>query len=189
MDITATGGQKLDLFMYEGQKSLLSSNAKSMDVNQDKPGIICWWLWRKAMKLWADEKTLHQPFGKWYKLGNDLKHTWPSYYNFTNDCLYVRTIDGFFLHCRNLQNPCTLKNSQHVQWIPTEKTAPVKVKTADGSVTWQGTYCYGVTGDIIHKKLATMDKYAAMLEKWEQDIIDNVEPLVFLDKLIAFMQQ
>eukprot|EP00957_Ditylum_brightwellii_P204902 15341305-Ditylum_brightwellii.AAC.1 len=28
-----------------------------------------------------------------------------------------------------------------------------------------------------------------MLEKWEQEIIDNVEPLVSLDKLIAFMQQ
>eukprot|EP00957_Ditylum_brightwellii_P043719 3315342-Ditylum_brightwellii.AAC.1 len=34
-----------------------------------------------------------------------------------------------------------------------------------------------------------MDKYTATLEKWEQDIINNVETLVSLDKLIIFMQQ
>eukprot|EP00957_Ditylum_brightwellii_P021865 1648949-Ditylum_brightwellii.AAC.1 len=28
------------------------------------------------MKLWADEDTLHQPLGKWCKLGNDLYRTW-----------------------------------------------------------------------------------------------------------------
>eukprot|EP00957_Ditylum_brightwellii_P189463 14421311-Ditylum_brightwellii.AAC.2 len=75
LDITNTSGQKLDPFMYKGQKSLLSSNAKSMNINQDKPGIISWRLWRKAMKLWADEETFCQPLGKWYKLGNYLKHT------------------------------------------------------------------------------------------------------------------
>eukprot|EP00957_Ditylum_brightwellii_P061629 4676579-Ditylum_brightwellii.AAC.1 len=75
--ITDDGGWKLDLLMYKGQKSLLSSNAKLMGVNQDKPGIISWQLWRKAMKLWTDENTLHQPLGKWYKLGNDLDWTWP----------------------------------------------------------------------------------------------------------------
>eukprot|EP00957_Ditylum_brightwellii_P178706 13612065-Ditylum_brightwellii.AAC.1 len=63
-DITDDRGWKLDLFMYEGQKSLLSSNAKSMDINPDKSSIISWRIWRKAMKLWADEDTLHQPLGK-----------------------------------------------------------------------------------------------------------------------------
>eukprot|EP00957_Ditylum_brightwellii_P111713 8520499-Ditylum_brightwellii.AAC.1 len=77
LDITDAGSWKLDPFMYEGQKSLLSSNAKLMNVNQDKPGIISWQLWREAMKLWADDETLCQPLGKWYKLGNFLKRTWP----------------------------------------------------------------------------------------------------------------
>eukprot|EP00957_Ditylum_brightwellii_P128402 9792887-Ditylum_brightwellii.AAC.1 len=49
-----------------------------MDVNQDKPGIISWWLWKKAMKLRADEDTLYQPLEKWYKLENDLDWTWPT---------------------------------------------------------------------------------------------------------------
>eukprot|EP00957_Ditylum_brightwellii_P105265 8024167-Ditylum_brightwellii.AAC.1 len=83
----------------------------------------------------------------------------------------------------NLQNPGTFNNSQHVQWTPTEKTAPVKVKTTDESVKWQGTYCYGITGDIIHRQPATMGEYTATLEKWEQEIINNVKTLASLDKL------
>eukprot|EP00957_Ditylum_brightwellii_P041284 3125588-Ditylum_brightwellii.AAC.1 len=130
-----------------------------MNVNQDKPGIISWQLWRKAMKLWADEGTLHQPLGEWYNLGNDFEHTWPSYHNFTNDCLYVCTLDNFLLYCHNPQNPGTFYNSQHVQWTPTVKISQVKVKTTDRSVTWQGTYCYGITGNIIHRQPATMDEY------------------------------
>eukprot|EP00957_Ditylum_brightwellii_P055725 4222612-Ditylum_brightwellii.AAC.1 len=113
-----------------------------MNANQDKPGIISWWLWRKPMKLWADEDTLCQPLG-----------------------------------------------NQHVQWTPAEGKKTVKVKTTVMSVTWQGTYCYGITGDIIHRTYVTMDKYKATFEKWEQEIINNVETLVSLDKLIALMQQ
>eukprot|EP00957_Ditylum_brightwellii_P024942 1885858-Ditylum_brightwellii.AAC.1 len=66
-------------------------------------------------------------------------------------------MDDFLIYNCNPQNPGTFDNSQHVQWTPTEKTAPVKIKTTDGSVTWQGTYCYGITGDIIHRQPATMD--------------------------------
>eukprot|EP00957_Ditylum_brightwellii_P211335 15366059-Ditylum_brightwellii.AAC.1 len=118
-----------------------------MDINQDKPGIVNWQLWRRAMKIWADEDTLHQPLGKWYKSGNDLDST-----------------------CSN-------------------KTAPVRVVTTDGTLTWQGAYCYGITGDIIHRQPATIKEFTVALEKWEQDIIDNVEILASLNKLMVFVQQ
>eukprot|EP00957_Ditylum_brightwellii_P054097 4097562-Ditylum_brightwellii.AAC.1 len=75
----AGSGDRTQLFMYKGQKSLLSSNAESMVVNQDKSGIISWRIWRKAMKLWVDETTLCQPLGKWYKSGNDLDWTWTTF--------------------------------------------------------------------------------------------------------------
>eukprot|EP00957_Ditylum_brightwellii_P000872 69073-Ditylum_brightwellii.AAC.1 len=76
-----------------------------------------------------------------------------------------------------------------MQQIPTEKTAPVKVKTTDGSVTWNGTYCYGITGDIIHRQPVTMDEYTATLEKLEQEIINNVKTLASLDKLAESIQR
>eukprot|EP00957_Ditylum_brightwellii_P042253 3199891-Ditylum_brightwellii.AAC.1 len=78
------------------------------------------------MRIWADEETLCEPLGKWYTSGNELDSTWPSYYDFTNDCLYVWTIDGCLMYWCNPQNPCTFNDSQHVQWTPTDKTVPVK---------------------------------------------------------------
>eukprot|EP00957_Ditylum_brightwellii_P106037 8088276-Ditylum_brightwellii.AAC.1 len=76
-----------------------------------------------------------------------------------------------------------------MQWTLAEKTAPVKVVTTDGAITWHGTYCYGIADDIIYRQLNIMEAYTATLEKWEQDIIDNVEILVPLDKLIEFVNQ
>eukprot|EP00957_Ditylum_brightwellii_P173548 13213476-Ditylum_brightwellii.AAC.1 len=93
------------------------------------------------------------------------------------------------MYQHNPQNPCTFDNSQHIQWTLTDKTAPVKGSTTDGTITWQGTYYYGITGDIIHRQPDTMEAYTVMLEKWEQEIIDNVEILVPLDKFSLFVQQ
>eukprot|EP00957_Ditylum_brightwellii_P023505 1773545-Ditylum_brightwellii.AAC.1 len=165
LDVTDTGDKTLDLFMYKGQKSLLSSTSDSMDVNQDKPGIISWQLWWKAMRIWADEDALQQPLGSWYKLGNELDRNQLSYYVSTKDCFYIWTMDGFLMYRRNPQNPCTFDNSQHMQWIPTEKTAPVKVVMRDVANTLQGMYCYGIIGDIIYRQSDTMEAYMATLEK------------------------
>eukprot|EP00957_Ditylum_brightwellii_P151437 11532774-Ditylum_brightwellii.AAC.1 len=76
-----------------------------------------------------------------------------------------------------------------MQWTPTEKTAPVKVVTKDGMIAWQGTYCYGIAGDIIYRQPYTMEAYTEMLEKWKQEIIENVKILVPLDILSTFMKQ
>eukprot|EP00957_Ditylum_brightwellii_P122127 9313934-Ditylum_brightwellii.AAC.1 len=62
-DITDATGKLLDPQMYQGQVSLLSSTAKSFEVNQKKSGIVSWRLWRTAMKIWADNKTLRKPLG------------------------------------------------------------------------------------------------------------------------------
>eukprot|EP00957_Ditylum_brightwellii_P040699 3080788-Ditylum_brightwellii.AAC.1 len=94
------------------------------------------------MKLWADEEVLHQPLGKRYKSGNDLKCTWPK-----------------SIHSQEWST-CAVDTIS-------KKITPAKVKTTDRSVTWQGTYCYGFTGDIIHRQPAIMDKYTSTLAKWE----------------------
>eukprot|EP00957_Ditylum_brightwellii_P074313 5646481-Ditylum_brightwellii.AAC.1 len=112
-DVTDAGGRKLDLFMYKGQRSLLSSNAKSMDINQDKPGIVSWWLWRKAMKMWAGPGLVIM---------------------ILQMIAYVHTIGGFLLYHHNPQHPSTFNNSQHVQWTPTNKAAPRKMTCHNGGV-------------------------------------------------------
>eukprot|EP00957_Ditylum_brightwellii_P156370 11901672-Ditylum_brightwellii.AAC.1 len=74
-----------------------------------------------------------------------------------------------------------------MQWTPTDKTAPVKVISTDGAITWQGTCCYGITGDLIYRQPDTMEAYTATLEKWKQEVIENVEIRIPLDKLSAFI--
>eukprot|EP00957_Ditylum_brightwellii_P212184 15367049-Ditylum_brightwellii.AAC.1 len=70
-----------------------------------------------------------------------------------------------------------------MQWTPRGENTFVKVVTTDGAITWQGTYCYGITGDIIYRQPDTMEAYTATLYKWDQEIIGNVEIFVPLDKL------
>eukprot|EP00957_Ditylum_brightwellii_P198846 15156679-Ditylum_brightwellii.AAC.1 len=91
-----------------------------MDVNQEKPGIVSWWLWRKAMKIWADNEILRKPLG--------------------------RREGGVIQYRRNLLDPCKFDHGQEVAWTPSEKVSPMSVSTQDGDMTWKGTYCSGMGG-------------------------------------------
>eukprot|EP00957_Ditylum_brightwellii_P125368 9555091-Ditylum_brightwellii.AAC.2 len=53
----------LNKYMYSGTRFILSSSAKHISINQQKPGKVSWWLWRKAMKVWVDNLTLKLPWG------------------------------------------------------------------------------------------------------------------------------
>eukprot|EP00957_Ditylum_brightwellii_P021957 1655805-Ditylum_brightwellii.AAC.1 len=57
-DVTLVCGKKLDLHMYKGERSLLSSVATHMKIHQQKPGSASRGAWRKAMALWAKECDL-----------------------------------------------------------------------------------------------------------------------------------
>ena len=64
-DIVLADRKMLDSHMYNGEKSLLSSQAKQMEINQAYPNEISWRLWQKAMKLWTNTRTLPKPIGRW----------------------------------------------------------------------------------------------------------------------------
>eukprot|EP00957_Ditylum_brightwellii_P205736 15345169-Ditylum_brightwellii.AAC.1 len=98
-----------------------------MEVNQKKPGIVSWQLWWEAMKIWADNKTLRKSLGRWYYSGDKLKRHWPSYYDFTLDCLYVRREGRVVQYRRNLLDPCKFNHGQEVTWTPSKKVSPVSV--------------------------------------------------------------
>eukprot|EP00957_Ditylum_brightwellii_P074081 5629271-Ditylum_brightwellii.AAC.1 len=92
------------------------------------------------MTIWADGEILRKPIGQWYYSGDKLERQWPSYYNFTLDCLYVCWEGGFIQYWRNLLDPCTFDHRQEVSWTPSEEASPVSIFTQDGAMTWQGTY-------------------------------------------------
>eukprot|EP00957_Ditylum_brightwellii_P091374 6957095-Ditylum_brightwellii.AAC.1 len=52
-DIVLVDRKTLDPHMYNGERSLLSSQAQQMSINQAYPNEISWRLWQKVMKLWT----------------------------------------------------------------------------------------------------------------------------------------
>eukprot|EP00957_Ditylum_brightwellii_P011294 854359-Ditylum_brightwellii.AAC.1 len=59
--VTLASSKQLDPHMYKGDRSLYSSVATHMKINQQKPGPVSWGMWRKAMALWAKEYDLKVP--------------------------------------------------------------------------------------------------------------------------------
>eukprot|EP00957_Ditylum_brightwellii_P091232 6946199-Ditylum_brightwellii.AAC.1 len=92
-----------------------------MDVNQVKPGIVSWQLWRRGMKIWADGEILRKPLGRWYHSGDKLERHWPSYHDFALDCLYVMREGGVIQYMRNLLDQCKFDYCQEVAWTSSEK--------------------------------------------------------------------
>eukprot|EP00957_Ditylum_brightwellii_P024742 1869112-Ditylum_brightwellii.AAC.1 len=60
-DVTLFSGKQLDLHMYKWERSLYSSVATHMKIDQQKPGPVSWGVWRKGMALWATEYDLKMP--------------------------------------------------------------------------------------------------------------------------------
>eukprot|EP00957_Ditylum_brightwellii_P164903 12555051-Ditylum_brightwellii.AAC.1 len=57
-------GKTLDPHMYDGEKSLSSSRATQMEINQAYPNKLSWRAWRKAMKLWTSARKLDKLLGR-----------------------------------------------------------------------------------------------------------------------------
>eukprot|EP00957_Ditylum_brightwellii_P060213 4573325-Ditylum_brightwellii.AAC.1 len=56
-------------------------------------------------------------------------------------------------------------------------------------MTWKGTYCSGITGEIVHQQPGTFTEYITGLGEWEQGLINEMEILTSLDVLIAFLKE
>eukprot|EP00957_Ditylum_brightwellii_P003742 284347-Ditylum_brightwellii.AAC.1 len=46
-------------------------------------------------------------------------------------------------------------------------------------MTWKGTYCSGITGNIVHRQPGTFTDHSTGLDEWEQELINKVEILVW----------
>eukprot|EP00957_Ditylum_brightwellii_P113814 8677198-Ditylum_brightwellii.AAC.1 len=60
-DVTLASGKQLDPNMYNGERSLYSSMATHMKINQQTPGPVSWGVCRKVMALWTTEYDLKVP--------------------------------------------------------------------------------------------------------------------------------
>ena len=172
-DVTLADGKTLDRHMFHGTRSLVSSTSKQMPINQERLGKISWRLWRKALSIWATDNILKQPLGVWYKYGNEIDRIWPSYYDFIDRHLYVKSSDKFIQYSKNCKNEFV--NGVHISWSPSESSAPVHVVSDDGATPWYDLYCHGVVGELIPPPISTFESYIDSTDSWEMEILQDVD--------------
>jgi hypothetical protein len=65
-DLTRAIGVDLDHQMLKGELGQWSSTMRYLHINQERPmASSSWTLWRRANKLWATDRKLDKPLGKW----------------------------------------------------------------------------------------------------------------------------
>eukprot|EP00957_Ditylum_brightwellii_P075850 5764788-Ditylum_brightwellii.AAC.1 len=144
-----------------------------MPINQERPGKISWWLWRKALPIWATDNILKQPLGKWYNYSNELDWMWPSYYDFIDEHLYVKASDAFIQYSKNCINEFV--KGESISWSPSESSALFHTETDDGAISWYGSYCHGAVGKLIPPTIPTFKSYIDSTELWEMELLQDVD--------------
>jgi hypothetical protein len=88
-DLCLADGVSLDPAMLAGTPDSTSSKSKWIHINQARPSAPCWRLWRQACAMWSYNSKLHFPLGPWTQPGDQLRRSWPYYYDCANGELYV----------------------------------------------------------------------------------------------------
>eukprot|EP00957_Ditylum_brightwellii_P033302 2523433-Ditylum_brightwellii.AAC.1 len=119
-----------------------------MEIHQECPNEVRWRLWRRAMKLWTQTRTLHQPLGQWIVSGSRLHHTWLAYYEYSNGCLYTKQCDKYVRYSPDKENIHLFLNGVDSDWFPTKSSVPAHTHTTNGMITIKEVDCSGVVGDV-----------------------------------------
>jgi hypothetical protein len=97
-DICLADGVTIDPAFLLGTPTATSSTSKWVNINQARPDESSWRLWRTACSQWSLNGKLHFPVGQWTQAGDQLRRTWPFYYDHSNGELYVRQTSNY-LRC------------------------------------------------------------------------------------------
>eukprot|EP00957_Ditylum_brightwellii_P129359 9867735-Ditylum_brightwellii.AAC.1 len=166
-DVTLANGKYLNSLIINGTTSLYSSKSILMDINQAKPGQVSWNTWKKAMKLWAMRVNLSVPLQEWNMVASSLDRHWFAYYEYSNQCIYIHLQNSFIKYERDSKDGPIFTSGQPSQWIPSSSSVPIHVKTLDGAVTWEGEWCWGITGSQEQPIYGSFAIYIAYLPEWE----------------------
>eukprot|EP00957_Ditylum_brightwellii_P027219 2058064-Ditylum_brightwellii.AAC.1 len=125
------------------------------------------------MSIWAMDKILKQPLGKWYKYSDEIDRIWQSYYDFIDEHLYAKASDAFIQYSKKCKNEFV--NGENISWSPLESSAPVQVESDNGATSWYGLYCHGVAGELIPPTISTFESYIDSTDSWEMKILQDVD--------------
>eukprot|EP00957_Ditylum_brightwellii_P123183 9392207-Ditylum_brightwellii.AAC.1 len=130
------------------------------------------------MAIWASDLKLKTPLGKWYTYEDAQERIWPSYHDFIDGYLYVKTSNKYIKYSKNGEN--VFINGKYVSWQLTESSTPFYVETADGAELWYGPYCHRVIGELHKPRISTFESCIDSLELWEREILSDVDMVILV---------
>eukprot|EP00957_Ditylum_brightwellii_P118231 9017371-Ditylum_brightwellii.AAC.1 len=157
-DIVLADRKMLDPYMYNGERSLMSSQAQQMKINQAYPSEISWRLWQKLMKLWTKTRTFPKPIGRWMVPSNQVYCVWLAYYEFSDDCFYAKQSNRYVQYNPDKENIYLFVNGKDSNWTLTDTSASGHIHTTDGMVQQDSTF----------------QMHLDFLEDWESSLLQNL---------------
>ena len=183
-DITLVEGTQLDLSIWKGNPSLMSSRTHGNTIYQERPYENEWTLWRRmCRKLFCDKDgTLRQPLGPWILPTLAQRQQHQAYYESDLLCgadtiLWVRLTDSEYMRCTPTASPCVFQETQQTRcWSGLPATvAPSRVESV-GVDLWQlqHTAMFDLP-DTRHIPAATFTQYVSRLPQWEAELLQYMD--------------
>lgn len=173
-DLTNITGDALDPAKLAGQISAECSVTHGVHINQERPSVTEWKLWRQANLLWSDERgRLHQPLGPWIQPIKKQRQRHQAYR--LHRRLWVRVHEQF-MQCRLSADGDDVyhytNNLCSWQDIAGE-SLPVDVLPASPT-TWRVSRASSIfIPKVVHP--ATFDQYVQTLAPWEAELLSHMD--------------
>jgi hypothetical protein len=176
-DVCQANGTFIDEAFRDGNLDESSSSSKWLHVNQPRPSQPIWSLWTRALSYWFDyEGIIHKPLGPWILPGNQLRRTWPSYYDSSTDMLYIRVNDNFRQYDRPSTDCEEFSFGSDSTWQPNSTSLPVTTHKSRTSDEWTiEQRLPRLTRQPTTTTSATFSDYLAALPKWEIQLFDSLD--------------
>ena len=137
-DLTKVSGSMLDPNKLKGDWSLQSSRTHGNSIYQAKPDSAAWAIWRRANKLWSDNKgEMIQPLGDWV-IPTITEHRQRHFCYWARDHLWIGQ-ESKYIRCDCLSDNIFQESAIIYPWtdIPAEAT-PMEVEPV-ASNCWKWT--------------------------------------------------
>jgi hypothetical protein len=172
-DLCLPDGVSLDPSFLTGNPTSTSSTSKWIHINQARPSEPCWRLWRRACAMWSHKSQLHFPLGPWTQPDDQLRRSWPHYYDRANGEFYIRNLSGY-KRCVSI-DPVRFSPISQLDWQPTPTSIPVHARMSLNGVHWIPIIPYVVPILPTPPPIATsFSDFISFLDEWETELFADL---------------
>jgi hypothetical protein len=187
-DLCLVDGVSLDPAFLSGNLAPTSSTSQWIHINQGRPSEPCWRLWRQACSLWSHKSQLHFPLGPWKLPGDQLRRSWPYYYDRAQGDLYVRQLFGY-QRCVAIDSVQFSPISQ-IDWKPTPTSIPVHARLTLKGDVWIPLISFPSVDppNSVLPIASTFSEFLQSLEQWEKELFADLTMHADCYELISLVE-